>query len=167
VNVVVPPAPALKAGRLAPIYTATMRRGHRNDLLATSVMRAVRQDALILAVADDAEMRAMLEFVLEDAGFRLHMTSTCAAAHAALALGLDPGLILLDVRGRDQSALDFAIAARRHPGLIDVPVLVVAATAPPKSASPITNFLLRPFRAQELLESLRALGVAPRQSNHR
>lgn len=125
-----------------------------------------RASPLVLLVQNDPGRLEILRFVLEDAGFFVHGAPSLTRALSDLRGGLRPGVVLLDLPENGVGGAAFALAARVLPTLSDLPVIVITTAAEARSLGGTTSFLIKPFRAIELVEALRAHGV-PTREHHR
>jgi two-component system cell cycle response regulator len=89
-------------------------------------MNAARSQTKILIVDDDAMIRDVLRGVLEQ---DLYATLEAPDAKAGLEAAVEhfPQLIIVDMRMPRMSGLEFLKAARAHPDIRHIPVLIVTA----------------------------------------
>lgn len=118
----------------------------------------------ILVVEDDNEIRAMLEFALETAGF---VVESAADGLSALerARQARPDLIVLDLNMPRMGGEDFLYAWRTGVEMPRVPVIVITAASPALRPSDlgVEAFFPKPFDIDKLLWHIRdLLAVAPR-----
>lgn len=117
-------------------------------------------NARILIVEDQADIRRLIRWVLEDSGHRLH-----EAANGALALqivqAMRPDLMLVDVvMPGEISGLDLCRQIKQDPTLTDIRVIVLSASAAPHERHAALDagadaFLAKPFspgRLRDLVE---------------
>jgi CheY-like chemotaxis protein len=118
----------------------------------------------VLVVDDDPDIRETLREVIEAEGFPVVTAAHGRAALEALALGLRPSLILLDLMMPAMSGWDVLAALREDRALAEIPVAVISASgekAPPPGA---THFLRKPIELDALLDVLRdPRGRGPRR----
>lgn len=114
--------------------------------------------ARILVVEDDADVHALLQMLLEDAG---HTVWSCTDGQAALTLatgtGQAPDLVLLDgALPGELDGLDVVRALRAHPLTAEVPVVMLTARSRPQDEQQgieagATEYVLKPFDTDALL----------------
>lgn len=128
-------------------------RGH-GDCFGVCVMatlnRAPRRGR-VLIVDDDADVRVLMQTVLERNGFEVIAVDGGSDALAYLARDT-PSLILLDLEMDDMNGWEVLTAVRRHPRFDSFKVVVVSGAQGhvPKWA----GYLRKPFRLQALLDLL-------------
>lgn len=109
----------------------------------------------VLAVDDDAEVRALLCDVLEDAGYAV--TSACDGREALIVLATQPppAVVLLDLKMPVMDGWDVLKAIRADPSLASIPV--IAASVYTSRGAPGADRLLRkPFSLDDLLGAVEA-----------
>jgi DNA-binding response OmpR family regulator len=122
--------------------------------------------ARILVVDDDAELRNEIAATLREAGHVVDAVDTAATALQSLSSG-HYDLLVTDVimPGQDGLALIRAIPAAHRPRVLAISGgstrLPAAFTLGASGALGADGTLLKPFRAQELLDAVAAL-LAPR-----
>lgn len=114
-------------------------------------------NARILIVEDQADIRRLIRWALEDSGHRLH-----EAANGALALqivqAMRPDLMLIDVvMPGEISGLDLCREIRQDPTLAEIRLVVLSASAAPHEreqalAAGADAFLAKPFSPAQLCE---------------
>ncbi len=112
-------------------------------------------NARILIVEDQADIRRLIRWALEDSGHRLH-----EAANGALALqivqAMRPDLMLIDVvMPGEISGLDLCREIRQDPTLAEIRLVVLSASAAPHEreqalAAGADAFLAKPFSPAQL-----------------
>jgi CheY-like chemotaxis protein len=110
-----------------------------------------RQEGCVLVVEDEAEIRTVLQMVLEDEGCRVRTASNGAEALAILD-GCQPELILLDMRMPVLDGWGFAAAYRRYPEP-RVPVVVMTAARVARQwcrEIDADDYVPKPFELDEL-----------------
>jgi CheY-like chemotaxis protein len=116
------------------------------------------QDALVLVVDDESDHRVMMREALEDEGYAVETAGHGADAMTKLRAGLEPDLILLDLRMPVMDGWGFMTEMKRDPRLCSIPVVVTTQagdhvlTTAPVSA----GYLAKPFEAHRLIETVRA-----------
>ena len=133
--------------------------GLRVNALVGSPPAHPAQDAVL--VEDDPDARRLVALCLRRLGLRVHEAATAGEAIALLERST-PDLICLDLRLPDRSGIAVCEHVRRTEGLRDVPVLVISALSQPNDraqahAAGADDYLTKPFRANELAESVREL----------
>ena len=117
--------------------------------MATS--RAAKTRGRVLVVDDEADIRALMQTVLERNGFQVVTVDSGADALAYLAHDV-PGLILLDLEMNDMNGWEVLTMLKRHPRFGSFRVIVVSGAkgVVPKWAGHIR----KPFRIDTLLAML-------------
>jgi CheY-like chemotaxis protein len=112
----------------------------------------------VLIVDDDADVRGLMQTVLERHGFETIAVDGGSDALAYLARDT-PSLILLDLEMDDMNGWEVLTALRGHPRFGSFKVVVVSGTrgAVPKWA----GYLRKPFRVDALLELIDGPPTAP------
>lgn len=130
----------LFAGAVAPIRPAPERRAGG-----------------ILLVEDDADCREVLQQVLETEGYRVVGVDSAADARAVLE-NIRPGLVLLDLRLRDEDGTSVLHFIRERPALADIPVYLVSGSSEVASLGKgtgkdrIDGFFEKPLQLPKLLD---------------
>ena len=116
-------------------------------------------DKKILIVDDEADIREILQFNLENAGFAVECAAS--AEEALEVLGPEHGLILLDVMMGGMSGFSMAEVLRNERGN-NVPVIFL--TAKSSESDLLTGFsaggddyIPKPFSIQEVIARVRAV----------
>src|SRR5918993_2641065 len=115
--------------------------------------------AHLLAVDDDARLRALLQRFLSEQGFRVSTASDAAAARAALA-AVSFDLLVLDVMMPGESGLELAESLRRQGQ--EVPILMLTARGAPDDRIAgfehgADDYLAKPFDPRELALRIRTI----------
>ena len=115
----------------------------------------------ILIVEDEAEIREMLAFTLERAGFMVWEAATAETALGMLDRGL-PGLAIIDWMLPRMSGVDLAARLRRDEFTADLPIIMLTARGEEEDKlkgydSGIDDYLTKPFSPRELVARIRAL----------
>ena len=115
----------------------------------------------ILIVEDEAEIREMLAFTLERAGFMVWEAATAESALGMLDRGL-PGLAIIDWMLPRMSGVDLAARLRRDEFTADLPIIMLTARGEEEDKlkgydSGIDDYLTKPFSPRELVARIRAL----------
>ena len=112
----------------------------------------------VLVVDDEADVRALMQAVLERNGFEVITADGGADALAYLAHDT-PSLILLDLDMDDMTGWEVLTMLRRHPRFGSFRVVIVSGT---KAVAPKwAGQLRKPFRIDALLELLDSDPAAP------
>lgn len=109
----------------------------------------------VLVVEDDADLSALLEMVLSDAGYRVRTAGEGRAA--LLQVGEEmPGVILLDMRMPGMNGWEFAREFRRRHGRACPIVVVTAAENAALRAQEIgaDGWLSKPFDLADVLSAV-------------
>jgi DNA-binding response OmpR family regulator len=121
----------------------------------------------VLVVEDDADLLALLEIVLQEAGHRVRTASDGRAALARVAEEM-PGVILLDMRMPVMDGWEFAREFRARHGRACPIVVVTAAENARLRAEEIgaEGWLAKPFDLEDVLAAVarhlgRAGGASP------
>jgi len=105
----------------------------------------------VLVVDDDPDIREMLGFVLESAGYSVYLAENGKEA-LDLLLGAEPppGLILLDLMMPVMSGHEMLLALRAAPSLAAIPVSIVTASGAPMPQG-ASGLLKKPVEIDVLL----------------
>ena len=121
----------------------------------------------VLVVDDDPDIRETLREVIEAEGFAVVCARNGLEALEALAAGLRPSLVVLDLMMPAMSGWELLAAIRAERSLADLAVAVISAAggrAPPPGA---TCFLRKPIDLDTLIDLVRdPRGRAPRRREH-
>jgi CheY-like chemotaxis protein len=106
-------------------------------------------------VDDSEDLREVLTFLIEDAGFDVVTAANGREALEYLHAGLRPCAILLDLLMPAMDGLAFRRAQLADPDLRDVPVAVISVTGTfyeeQARALGISTFLRKPFSVEDVL----------------
>jgi CheY-like chemotaxis protein len=114
-----------------------------------ATLRKPSHHGRVLIVDDDADVRGLMQTVLERHGFDAIAVDGGADALAYLARDT-PSLILLDLEMDDMNGWEVLTALRRHPGFGSFKVVVVSGA--PHAVPKWAGYLRKPFRIDALLE---------------
>jgi two-component system, OmpR family, phosphate regulon response regulator PhoB len=115
----------------------------------------------ILIVDDEGDIREMIRFALEGAGFR-----TLQAAHAEEARGVlareDVALVLLDWMLPGRSGLELAHQLKQHPKTRNLPIIMLSAKGEEQDRVQglergADDYVSKPFSPRELVARIRAV----------
>ena len=111
--------------------------------------------ASVLVVEDDPDLLALVEMVLEDAGYRVRTAPEGRAALRAVEAEM-PAVILLDMRMPGMNGWDFAREFRSRHGRACPIVVVTAAENARRRAEEIgaEGWLSKPFAIDEVLSTV-------------
>jgi len=116
-------------------------------------------DALVLVVDDDEQLRSRLQRYLLSNGFRVSTADCAASARNSLRI-LQPDLIVLDVTMPGENGLQLTEALREDRN--DTPILLLTARGDPEDRiagleAGADDYLGKPFEPKELLLRIRAM----------
>lgn len=123
----------------------------------------------ILLVEDDADCREVVQQVLEQEGYRVLATSGAGEARAVLG-HIKPGLVLLDLRLRDEDGRSVLQFIRETEALADVPVYIVSGSSEIGSlgngqgVERIDGYFEKPLQLPKLLDTVAAVVRPSRKS---
>lgn len=120
---------------------------------------------LVLVVEDDHHIAAVLQFLLQRAGYGVALVSDGRAAQAFITGQPAPAAALLDVMLPHVDGLALARLLRAQPGWERVPVLMLTAKTRPEDIdrameAGADGYVQKPFQPADLLTRLAAL-IAP------
>jgi DNA-binding response OmpR family regulator len=116
----------------------------------------------ILLVEDDESLRQVLARHLRGQGFRVEEAASAEAAAVAVAGGLRPGVVLLDLNLPGETGWDFLRAARLAPAGSPPVVITSATTVNPRLLAKygVAGYLPKPFPVETLVATVcRLLGA--------
>lgn len=123
----------------------------------------------VMVVDDEPNIRLLISMVLEEAGY-----STVIATDGQECLdtvdGVQPGLILLDLRMPRKGGIETLAALREQPETRDVPVIIISGTTELESGLHVegaTDVLVKPFDLDELLTLVQRYYPPPSRDNGR
>jgi CheY-like chemotaxis protein len=126
--------------------------------------------ALILVVEDDADMIVALSALLADGGYRVLEARTGRAALHSARLHT-PDLILLDLGLPEMNGLDVADHLRSDPIAAAIPIVALTgswlAETQELFAAGFAGALRKPFRAKQLMDTVRAVLPTPTPTTSR
>lgn len=115
----------------------------------------------ILVVEDEPDIRELVVFTLERAGFSVAAVDSAEAAVARLD-GPAPALVIIDWMLPGMSGVDLAHRLRREPQTRDLPLIMLTARGEEADklksfASGIDDYVTKPFSPRELVARVKAL----------
>jgi len=115
----------------------------------------------IVVADDDADVRDLVQFKLEQSGMDVVSVGDGAAALEACA-SHGPDLVLLDVMMPGMSGLDVCRSLRRSPQLSGVPVIMLTARAQESDIAQgfeagADDYVVKPFSPRELSSRVQAV----------
>lgn len=105
--------------------------------------------------------------VLEEAGYRT-VIATDGQECLDTVDGIDPGLVLLDLRMPRKGGAETLAELRARPETRDVPVIIISGTTELESGMQVngaTDVLVKPFDLEELLDLVQRYFPPPPQDN--
>ena len=115
-----------------------------------------------LVIEDDDQVAYLIQFILEQDGFRVQRAADGRTAQLIIAGMPAPALVTLDIALPQVQGDELMVQLRSQPGWEKVPVLMV--TAKPKGKdmawaiqSGAQGYLVKPFRPEQLREQVRKL----------
>jgi CheY-like chemotaxis protein len=121
---------------------------------------------LALVVDDSAAVRELLVEHLTEIGFEVEQAAEGSIALSRIAAKPQPAVVILDWSMPDMDGLEVLRRIRADARSADVPVIMVTTDAElpfmeEAMAAGASEYLLKPFDAQSVLEKLLLLGVDP------
>lgn len=118
--------------------------------------------ATILIVDDDVAMTLLLEDLLTEEGYSVHVVHSLAAATQHL-VAQEPDVLVLDVQLPDGSGLDLCAQLQSRPATADLPILLMSAID--RSSQFVArgldvgghDMVIKPFNHDEFLARIRVL----------
>ncbi|KGM14377.1 response regulator transcription factor [Cellulomonas bogoriensis] len=115
----------------------------------------------MLVAEDDPDVRDLVVFKLEQAGFTVVAVGDGSEA-LALALAEPPDLALVDVMMPGLSGLDVTRELRRHPATAQVPVIMLTARSQESDVDAgfrtgVDDYVTKPFSPRELVNRVQAV----------
>ncbi len=111
----------------------------------------------VLVVDDDEDVRTMVGFVLEDAGFEVQTASNGLDALRVLRGGVDPDVILLDMMMPEMDGWAFRAEQLKDPALAPIPTIVCSAFGSPRATAReigAHGYLEKPMKIDELVAAI-------------
>ena len=121
-----------------------------------------------LVVEDDDQIAYLLQFILRKEGYAVAVASDGLEARRMIGADDPPALITLDFMLPHANGLELLSEIRAKPGWQHVPVLMLTARSQEKDialarASGATDYLVKPFKPEELRACIRRLVAGPTQ----
>ncbi len=104
----------------------------------------------VLVAEDDIHLRASMQHLLEEAGYRVS-TATNGMDALRLLSGFRPDLVILDLMMPTFSGWEFLRELRSHPTNAKTPVLVASAIDVKPEGLDVDGFIHKPFDSSTLL----------------
>jgi DNA-binding response OmpR family regulator len=115
---------------------------------------------MVLVAEDDPSVRMLIAYVLEDEGFEVVLAEDGERA-LSMAMTRSPDAILLDLMMPKLDGNEVLARLRASESTAAIPVLVLTGmSGTAATALPGTHFVGKPFRPDDLVESLREV-IAP------
>ena len=116
--------------------------------------------ALILVADDDGDVRELVVFRLERAGYRV-VTAADGQEAVEVALERSPDVCVIDVMMPKLDGYQVTERLRSSPGLAEVPIVLLTASVEDAAVSRgfevgASDYIKKPFGPQELLERIAA-----------
>lgn len=118
--------------------------------------------AKLLVVEDERDIRDMLIFALEEAGFQVAEASTAERALSLLAEGYKPDLMLVDWMLPGASGVELARRVKQKTELQDTPLILLTARGEEDDRvrgleAGADDYVVKPFSPRELIARVRAV----------
>ena len=131
--------------------------------------REAGQSRPILVIEDEPDLRRIATRFLSGAGYTVVTAGNGAEALHLLRVGLEPGLIMLDLMMPVMDGFQFRWHQMADPELARVPVIVCSASTDVEKAATqlgTAGYLVKPYHRGDLLDLVNAhrLGARPRAS---
>ena len=119
-----------------------------------------------LVVEDDDQIAYLLQFILAKEGYRVTVARDGLEARRIISDDAPPALVTLDFMLPHATGLELLADIRAQAGWENVPVLMLTARSQEKDialarASGATDYLVKPFKPEELRACIRRLVAAP------
>ena len=116
--------------------------------------------ALILVADDDGDVRELVVFRLERAGYRV-VTAADGQEAVEVALERSPDVCVIDVMMPKLDGYQVTERLRASPGLVEVPIVLLTASVEDAAVSRgfavgASDYIKKPFGPRELLERIAA-----------
>lgn len=116
----------------------------------------------ILIIEDNEDVRALLEFVLGEAGFSVRMAADGREGLAALESGPAPDLVLLDIMLPIRDGFELLGDIRGRPRCAQLPVVMITARNHEDDiaaafAAGATDYIEKPFQPMDVVDRIKKL----------
>lgn len=123
----------------------------------------------VLIAEDDEEIRELITFKLQSAGFEVHGVTDGESA-VAMAETLLPDLVILDWMMPRMTGLEACAALRKNPKFGSLPIVLLTAKVQEIDvergfSTGVDDYIVKPFSPRELLHRVEALLVRTRSSS--
>ena len=123
-------------------------------------MSASAGESLVLVADDDADVRELVVFRLERAGYRV-VTAADGQEAVEVALERSPDVCVIDVMMPKLDGYQVTERLRASPGLAEVPIVLLTASVEDAAVSRgfevgASDYIKKPFGPHELLERIAA-----------
>lgn len=120
------------------------------------------RESSILVVDDNADIRDLLSFILEDEGYTV-LTATEGEAALAVIKESEPELVLLDIMMPGRSGIDILkeVRSSKRESINQTPIVMITAKSQVADIDEAleagaTSYIVKPFRAEALLEKVQS-----------
>lgn len=118
--------------------------------------------AKLLILEDERDIREMLAFCMQQAGYEIEQAATAERAHAILKEGFSPDLILVDWMLPGASGLEFTRKLKKDSAHQDTPVIMLTARGEEDDRvqgleAGADDYVVKPFSPRELLARVQAV----------
>ena len=117
--------------------------------------------ARILVAEDERDIRDLISFTLQFAGFEVNVATNGAEA-VELAPTVKPDLILMDVRMPRMTGYQACEALKQLPAMKDIPIIFLSAKGQESEiqeglGAGAVEYILKPFAPDELIQRVRRI----------
>lgn len=117
---------------------------------------------VVLVVEDDDQVAYLIQFILEQDGYRVQRAADGRAAQQIIAGMAPPALVTLDIALPHVQGDELIVLIKSQPGWEGVPVLMVTAKPRDKDMawavkSGAQGYVVKPFKPEQLREQVRKL----------
>lgn len=114
---------------------------------------------VVLAIEDDASLRALLGDIFSRAGYEMRFASNLPEINAALKRGEELDIVLLDVTLPDANGLDLLQRLRKHPRFEKLPVIMMTGKSSARDvtaglAAGADGYVSKPFQMSGLVKAV-------------
>jgi DNA-binding response OmpR family regulator len=116
----------------------------------------------VLVVEDDDQVAFLIQFILEQDGYRVQRAADGRAAQQIISGMAPPALVTLDITLPHMQGDELIVLIKSQPGWERVPVLMVTAKPRDKDMawaikSGAQGYIVKPFKPEQLREQVRKL----------